>query len=111
MLLVATWAGLVGAAIRAIDLIDVPVSIIGLIGIFGFAYKSPILRAFVWRIWVIAQPLWDVAYNLVGGDGDIKRTAIVFVIAAPGYLAIFLYGYRSRRLWSEFVFTRNEETV
>lgn len=109
LLLVVTWFGLIGADIRAIDLIDIPVSIVGLIGVFGFAYRTPVFRALVWRTWFVLQPVWDIAYNLVGGDGDVKRAAIVIAIAAPGYVALFLYAYRSRALWRGLELNPNEE--
>jgi len=115
---VAVIVAVYGVAwMSALDVLHNFVSAIGFVGLFGYAFWKPIASSRAWRVWAVIQPLWDFLYSFVfdslGWSGQLPDTEpetrveffatrlIGLAVAAPLYLALFRYGYRSRKLWRE----------
>lgn len=98
-LVVAGWVAAMFHDVMPYDLINVPVKIVGVTGLFGFAYKRPIGTPAVWRAWMVVQPAWDVSYGLMSGR-ELPLALLLFAIAYPAYVALFYYGFGSRDVWA-----------
>jgi hypothetical protein len=89
--------------------LDVPVSVLGLVGLYGYAFKKRLVHANFWKVWFIIVVLWDIFFNLVLPARaliemqDIIVLVICGAIIIPEYVALYLYGFRSRALWSSTV--------
>jgi len=100
LLLFSSWIQLPFADLRVMDVIDIPVSLIGVAGLLAYAFRRRLLKPDFWRAWLIAQIVWDLSYNLTSPNDDTGRVISVMIIALPLYLAVFLYGFRSESLWA-----------
>jgi len=88
---------------------DVAFSIATLIAVFGFAYKKAILESTVWRFWLYWIVAWDLMYATFFEDWSflnawntpkvIIAIAVAVIFAAPTYVALYLYAFRSESLW------------
>ena len=100
LLLTATsWLGLLRAEISTRDVIDIPVSIVLIVGVFGYAFRRTLLVAAFWRVWLVAQIAWDVSYNVLGLDREGRALALYLAFTVPAYVALLLYGYFSEPVW------------
>lgn len=85
--------------------LDVPISMVALLGIYGYAFKRPIGHYNLWKIWFFVIVLWDGFYNLIPfkaavfQPSDLVAILIGYGIIIPGYVALYLYGFRSQSLW------------
>ena len=85
--------------------LDIPISLIALIGLYGYAFKKPIGHYNFWKIWLVAVVLWDISFNLVLPGrtvADPLNMAFFLIWSAiilPEYVALYLYGFRSQPLW------------
>lgn len=113
-LLVFALLALNGAAVKRgfsmRDAIDVPISLTGLAGVFGFAYQKSIFVSIFWRAFLPVIFVWDIFANFFWGDiSDMQdftwlETAAVivvfYIVFLPGYVALYSYGFRSQKVWS-----------
>jgi len=100
LLLTATsWLDLFRAEIGTRDLIDIPISIVFVVGVFAFAYHRRLVARVFWRVWPLVQVGWDLSYNVLGLDRGGRGLALYLALTVPGYVALLLYGYRSGPLW------------
>src|SRR6476620_6212713 len=79
-------------AIRIADVFDYAVSVVGVVGLFGFAYRRPLLRRQVWALWSLLLPVWDVAmgvwvYPRSPGTSGRVGYFVVLIAFIPEYLA------------------------
>ena len=85
--------------------LDVPISTVALVGVYGYAFKKPIGHHNLWKIWFFVIVLWDGFYNLIPPESavfkpvDLVAILIGYGIIIPGYVALYLYGFRSQPLW------------
>jgi len=87
--------------------LDDSVTIVGMLGLFGFAYRRPLLRRQVWMLWSAVLPLWDIMMGawvypretVSAVEGVQMVYFIALLIFIPEYLALIRYGYSSRELW------------
>ncbi len=95
-----------------IETIDLPASMISLLGMWAFAFQRQLGRARFWQIWFPVIVTWDMvilfyfvpqglAYALSGSDPT-TATENLFSLAlgAPLYAALYLYAFRSNDMWS-----------
>ena len=91
------------------DLVDIPISLIALLGVFGFAFKRAWIGRRFWKSWLVVMLAWDFFYNVAVarmlGVVDYRtvspvEAAITLALLVPFYSALFLYGYRSEKLWN-----------
>lgn len=87
--------------------LDVPISVVALVGLYGYAFKKRIGNDNFWKMWFFVIVLWDAFYNLVLPEWavfqpvDLVAILIGYGIIVPGYLALYLYGFRSQPLWKD----------
>jgi len=91
------------------DFVDVIISLIALLGLFGYSFQRKIYNVRLWRTWLFVIVIWDVVYNLllthtVGvAQIQIKLSLVEYMltmlIILPEYIALFLYGYKSPNFW------------
>lgn len=92
------------------DYIDLPFTIFGLVGLFGYAYKKAIFNSIVWKWSFFIIIFWETLYSIFLYDHQtvndlsigLKTGATIFIYAflLPYYIALYLYGYKSDRIWN-----------
>ena len=82
---------------QLVDYVDLFFCIIGLIALFGYAFKNKLLNSTFWKLFAPAFVLWELFLLLYKNQlVEIKPLIIIsLIIAIPGYLVVFLYAYRS----------------
>jgi hypothetical protein len=96
--------------VRIFDLIKFLLYVLQLIGLFGFVYWRRIASAVLWKfVFAVAvcQFLYEcylMAVQPLGsflGNGSLVALGIVgFAINFPFFVALYIYGFRSHRLWA-----------
>jgi len=88
-------------------------SIISLVAIFGYAFKHSIMKPGFWKAFLFILIMWEISSFLLSSKlypsevnpiNNPVITLLTFITSFPGYIAIYLYGYRSVELW------KNEES-
>jgi hypothetical protein len=87
--------------LRPVDLLDWVVTLVSLVGLFGYVWKQQIfLRAF-WAAFVPIAIVWDLAYELAfhnpalspGGAARTPELIVVGILMLPLYVALFKYAF------------------
>jgi len=109
IVLAAAYGAIIWEGLEVRDAIDIPISLIAVIGVFGYAYKRRIVSEDLWRVWFFVIIGWDIFNSLVLEDFTEfdEFTAIeisigiifVLILIIPEYIALFLYGFKSETLW------------
>lgn len=97
------------------DFVDVAISMIALVGLFGFAYRRRIAARRFWRVWLPLEIVWDlsllfllipagIAYSIpdaapASSSNWEEFSGFLFLI--PLYIALYLYANRSPELWEK----------
>jgi hypothetical protein len=94
-----------------LDYIDIPFSIVGLLGLFGYIFKIKIFNSTVWKIALFAIISWHCFSYIyyprpeIQNDVNIYMTigSVVVIVALllPAYTALYLYGYKSFTIWNK----------
>lgn len=91
------------------DFVDVPVQIILLAGVYGYAFKTIIGSAGFWRKWLPFVVVWDLVGLLIHYEPAQDSEAavlmgiviyLVYLIIIPAYCALYFYGHKSEQLWN-----------
>ncbi len=80
--------------VTAPKIIDIPISLVALVGLFGYAYKKKIGTKLFWQIWLILLILWDILYNFfLMRYPDIPNGLVAagILIFLPEYIALYNY--------------------
>ena len=102
--------GLVGLFIlkkmSVAEVLDCAVAAVGIIGLFGYAYRRPFWGRRVWMFWGVLLPVWGFVmaawvYPRQNGTGVQTTHFLVMLLLLPWYWAVIRYGYGSRELWTE----------
>ncbi len=104
LLLFAAYVIIAIDGLTVFDVMDIPISIIALIGLYGFAFKKKIFVKEFWKLWAFVIVLWDISYNFfLATYPDVSKfeTAMVLLILLPEYVALSLYAYFPTTLWKE----------
>ena len=85
------------------------ISIMGLVGVYGFAFSKGIYSKNIWRgvLFALIASLLFGLYDTITSDISISQftasslaLVILFMLLyLPQYLALFLYGWKSDLLW------------
>jgi hypothetical protein len=83
---------------------DIALSIPGVVGLFGYAYRHRFLTRRPWSVWAILLPLWDLTYAFAlnrpsDGAGRIGM-ALGLLLCVPEYVALWRYAHRSEVVWN-----------
>lgn len=78
--------------------LDVPLSLVSLIGLYLYSFKKKVKYYRFWRLWVIFYVIWDFVYNLFL-DGVLHASTKVpamisfilsLILFIPEYIALYL---------------------
>ncbi len=81
------------------EIIDLPVLICALVGLFSYAYKKRIFNKIFWKSFLPIYIIWDLTYNLVlspeYSEEPIETIVILIglIIALLLYIALFKYAF------------------
>lgn len=105
------FGGFLVQGLDMIKLLDFPISLASLAGLYGFAYQKGIGVSLFWKAWLPVVILWDLTTNFFWsgvfgfhGLDWVETVAVVGVfygIFTAEYVALFLYGYRSEQIWRQ----------
>ena len=90
------------------DLVESLVSLIAIVGLYGFAYQTPIAAPTLWKVvWVLLMFTWIWSFfaaknaEIVEKLGLAKGAAVITliaVLAVPALVGLCLYSFRSTAL-------------
>lgn len=106
----AGYIYLLVADFQAFVVPDCIMSGLGLVGLFGYAFRWKLLIPRLWVICAIVLPVWDFVSNFVY---EVSPAGTVFAMAIliPEYVALWRYG-RSSEIWvAEASGPANRETA
>lgn len=95
------------ASMNIAHYLDLPISIVALVGLYGYAFRKRIGHPNLWKVWLVIIVLWDMFYNLVLSGWthlelvDMVIFLLVYGILFPEYFALYMYGFRSGELWQK----------
>lgn len=97
--------------VTAYDLIESLISLIAIVGLYGFVYQTPIITPTFWKVvWVLLVLTWIWSFcgakniEMIEKVGLAKGAAIFSLIsmsAVPTLVGFCLYSFRSAALWKE----------
>lgn len=99
-----SWGWVRGTRSEAEDYLDLALTAVALAGILGFAYRRRLVGADLWKAIAVVFPAWNFVYqfHLEGGSLALVGSWLpIHVMLLPGYVSLFLYGYRSEALWEK----------
>jgi hypothetical protein len=89
--------------INVAEILDDLVTIVGMVGLLGYAYRRAFWRRQVWMLWAV---LFPVSNAVIGvwvyphtGSGDYLGYFAAMLLFFPQYTAVVLYAYRSPDIW------------
>ncbi|HEY8100991.1 MAG TPA: hypothetical protein VIF82_09565 [Burkholderiaceae bacterium] len=91
-----------------LDYLAVPISLIGTVGLFGYAFNRKILLPKFWLYFVVVDLSFSIAYEFLGKvdlsdgmaqNGHVISAIIGWLFSFPGYYAIFRYSSPSTDPW------------
>jgi len=81
--------------------IMVSLDIVGLIGLFGFAYQKRILSNIFWRGWWVAAVANEILFIATSGKNFISVTSVItLILIFPMYVALFIYAFGCKYILS-----------
>jgi hypothetical protein len=86
------------------DLLDIPISLVALVGLFGYAYKKKIGNRQFWKFWLLLLIPWDILYNFfLANYPDVPKilVAIGIVLFLPEYIALYRYSSTRQMQWNQ----------
>jgi len=98
-ILTLSYASMPPEAVSSRELIDIPISVISLIGLFGFAFKLRIGAPTFWQFWLFTAISWDLIYNFLLTAHvalTLPKLAIGALIFFPEYVALYKYSFQPR---------------
>jgi hypothetical protein len=108
-LLLFSYADIMYKVATFFDYADIIISLIALLGLFGYSFQRKIYARKLWSTWFIVIIIWDVVHNmfitkLLGlAQNNIQfglaEYLLGMLIVLPEYIALYLYGYKSTDLW------------
>ena len=110
--LCASVISILGESPTVFDVLNVPMAITALVGVFGFVFRMRIFRLGFWQVFMPALLAWETTYNLVLawqmdlalrllGEDLWAYLVVRLAFLAPMYLVLFLYAYRSQSIWTD----------
>ena len=80
--------------------VEVAVTLIAFIGLYGYAYSKQIGSARFWKAWLFVLVCWDLASVLVHVNMlSVLMLAPFLWFFVPLCVALYRYGFRSPTIW------------
>lgn len=95
------------------DILDIPISLVALVGLFGYAYKKKIGKKQFWQFWLLLLIAWDILYNFFlkrYPDISSSLVAVGFLIFIPEYIALYKYSFTQRFQWNQELASNKGDT-
>lgn len=96
---------------RIHNYLDVPISLITVAGIYAYAYKIKLINQYIWKIWLVFAIVWEILLSIllttidtkyeVGFYVDLIAALISLALILPGYIALYIYAFRSDDIWQQ----------
>ena len=93
------------------DLIESLISLVAIVGLYGFAYQTPLSATMFWKIvWFLLLLSWIWSFFGVKNIEMIEKVglangtaifALTSMIGIPALVGLFFYSFRSENLWSQ----------
>ena len=111
LLVLLSYAAVGLVTLQAFDFLDMALSTVSTVGLFGYVFQKRIGRKPFWRVWLPSVLVWDLAYLTIiqsaGLGGMVSEEesmgfmeiGISFLILLPIYIGLFRYGNRCAALW------------
>lgn len=103
-ILALAYSTILTETITAPKFIDIPISLVALVGLFGFAYKKKIGKRRFWQVWFTLLILWDILYNFfLTKYPDVPSVLVAtgIIIFLPEYIALYKYSFTQRFQWDQ----------
>ena len=94
--------------VTAYDLIESLISLVAIVGLFGFAYQTPIATPTFWKVvWILLMLTWIWSFfgaknvEMIEKTGLAKGAAIfslISMLAVPALVGLCIYSFRSATL-------------
>jgi len=109
VILVTAYVIVFVGGVQTLHYVDLPISIIALVGLYGFAFQVKLVNIWIWRVWLGIVVAWDMYYNFYDAISSapefspliIGGIVVAIGIIIPEYIALFLYGFRSHSIWDK----------
>jgi hypothetical protein len=89
--------------INLAEVLDDLVTMVGMIGLLGYAFRRRIGGRRIWMLWAVLFPVSNAVIGLWiyphTGTGGHLGYFVAMLLFFPQYLAVFRYGYRSPEIW------------
>ena len=88
--------------LRPVDLLDWAVTLVSLVGLFGYVWKRQIFSRVFWAAFLPIALVWDLAYEVAfhnpaispaGASSRTPELLVVGVLILPLYVALFKYAF------------------
>jgi len=97
---------------RIWEIMDVPFTIVGVIGLVGFCWEKRILNQLFWKTYFFADVIWCVVYSFapphpkdaaldMRGISESVSTIFGWAIIIPAFVALFLYSFGRSDIWED----------
>ena len=93
------------------DLVESLISLIAVVGLYGFVYQKPIAARTFWKfVWILLLLTWIWSFfaakntEMIEKFGLAKGALIIILIAGlavPSLIGLYLYSFRSVALWNK----------
>ena len=95
--------------VTAYDLVESLIALVALVGLYGFAYQTPIAAPILWKfVFVLLTGTWLWSFFAAKNAAMIEKLglgkgaaalAVISMLAVPALVALSFYGFRSTALW------------
>jgi hypothetical protein len=107
-----SYIGIFSDRVTAYDYLDIPFTVISMTGLYGYVFKKCFLYSGFWKMFLFIIIIWDFLYNYYSASkvdlSEVGEAAPILLVIAvlvglciilPAYIALYLYGFRSKDLW------------
>jgi hypothetical protein len=105
-LLLDEWAPTFEEYWNWLDWLSLLITWVGIVGLFGFAYKKVLGEQNFWKRWFIFNLIFEISYAVFEYfpeefvAEDVWSAVLGYSLFLPYYIALYLYGYKSDSLWN-----------
>ena len=93
------------------DLVESLISLIAIVGLYGFVYQKPLAAPLFWKfIWILLLLTWIWSFFSAKNAGMIEKfgfakaallITLIAGLAVPSLIGLYLYSFRSNALWNK----------
>jgi hypothetical protein len=81
------------------EYLDLPLSVLALVGLFGLAFGKKILSANFWKIYFFVYLVWDTSFLFINpyissSKFNFTTSLFAFIVMLPLYVGLYFYGFK-----------------